>query len=346
MISTVGDARQTMAMQTRSRGFTIVELLIVIIVIGILATLVLVAYANVTDQAKTATIKSDIEGAVKTLASDRESGGGASYPATAALANGGKGLQASSGNTIVYDTSGSTYCVTVNNGKTSYYATNTTQTPQVGGCNIKAGLVGWWPLNGTPNAQAGYGNNGTISGTVTSVPGQSGQANGAYSFPGDSSAMIDTNTTFSLETYSFSLWTYQTLNGTYQTPLSETRDCCGTGYHGFELSTSYTANNLIHRLWKSDGTQTGASGGTTDLNSWDFFVGTYDGSTINLYKNGSLVTSSAYSGGVGTPTTTLKIGRMGIQPAGAFGGSIDDVHVYNRALSQAEVTSLYAAGAQ
>lgn len=48
-------------------GFTIVELLIVIIVIGILATLVLIAYTGVTDQAKDTKIKSDLNEIAKAI---------------------------------------------------------------------------------------------------------------------------------------------------------------------------------------------------------------------------------------------------------------------------------------
>jgi prepilin-type N-terminal cleavage/methylation domain-containing protein len=48
-----------------NRGFTITEMIVVIIVIGILATLVIVSYNGISRNARIATLKSDLDGAVK-----------------------------------------------------------------------------------------------------------------------------------------------------------------------------------------------------------------------------------------------------------------------------------------
>lgn len=67
------------------RGFTIVELLIVIVVIGILAAIVIVAYNGVTSQAKNSQYKTDANALVKVAeavnAGDGTNGG--SYPSGA-----------------------------------------------------------------------------------------------------------------------------------------------------------------------------------------------------------------------------------------------------------------------
>ena len=63
---------------------------------------------------------------------------------------------------------------------------------------------------------------------------------------------------------------------------------------------------------------------------------TYDGSLLVLYVNGVQVASKALSGTIQASTNPLWIG--GNQPYGEyFNGLIDDVRVYNRALSQAEI---------
>ena len=74
----------------------------------------------------------------------------------------------------------------------------------------------------------------------------------------------------------------------------------------------------------------------TPFGAWTYQALTYDGSTLRLYINGTLVASRAQTGAILSSTNPLWIG--GNQPWGEFfNGLIDEVRVYNRALSQAEV---------
>jgi hypothetical protein len=63
---------------------------------------------------------------------------------------------------------------------------------------------------------------------------------------------------------------------------------------------------------------------------------TYDLTTIRLYVNGSLAASTATTGGVTTSTGPLRIGGNSVWGE-YFAGLIDDVRVYNRALSAVEI---------
>jgi prepilin-type N-terminal cleavage/methylation domain-containing protein len=115
-----------------TRGFTIVELLIVIVVIAILAAIVIVAYNGIQQRAREATIKADLSNAAKKMAIDNTLNG--SYPLTAAAVDGGKGLPASSGTTYQFHSTGSTYCITGTNGTSTYTISDTATTPTSGGC--------------------------------------------------------------------------------------------------------------------------------------------------------------------------------------------------------------------
>jgi len=84
----------------KTSGFTIVELLIVIVVIGILAAITIVAYNGITTQATNASLSSDLKAATTKIEADKATTG--SYPASAAAADGGAGLKASPTNTISY----------------------------------------------------------------------------------------------------------------------------------------------------------------------------------------------------------------------------------------------------
>ncbi len=112
------------------RGFTIVELLIVIVVIGILAAIVIVAYNGITQRAHVAALQSDLSGAASQLEIDNVSNG--AYPADLSSA----GLKASPGTTYqyVYTSSSNSYCLTGTNSNVVYMVSAANPTPTVGVC--------------------------------------------------------------------------------------------------------------------------------------------------------------------------------------------------------------------
>ena len=74
------------------------------------------------------------------------------------------------------------------------------------------------------------------------------------------------------------------------------------------------------------------------MNTWSHLAATYDGSNIRLYLNGTLVRTVAATGNMTASTGALRIGGNSIWGE-YFAGLIDEAHVYNRALSAAEVTT-------
>ena len=65
---------------------------------------------------------------------------------------------------------------------------------------------------------------------------------------------------------------------------------------------------------------------------------TWDGTTVRLYVNGTQVSTAALTGTALASSSPLRIGGNGVWPEW-FSGLIDDVRVYNRALSAAEVVA-------
>jgi len=83
--------------------------------------------------------------------------------------------------------------------------------------------------------------------------------------------------------------------------------------------------------WKS------ASYEPIEPNKWHHIVGTYDGEALKAYRDGVLITSTPASGAPRSESRTLKIGR-GLSTF--FDGAVDDVRIYRRALTEAEIADL------
>lgn len=138
--------------KTRKYGFTIVELLVVIVVVGILAAIVLVAYNGVQNQAAAATLKSDLKNASTMLEIDKTTD--EIYPSSESEANSGKGLPKSSDTTYQYnrtddgddDYSDESYCLTATSSKTksAFHISSTTGGAiQEGACAGHMGYTEW-----------------------------------------------------------------------------------------------------------------------------------------------------------------------------------------------------------
>jgi len=215
-------------------------------------------------------------------------------------------------------------------GNTSGYSTVATVT-SLPGPSLPVGLVAAYGFNegaGTSVTDAsGNGNNGAIGTATWTAAGKFGQA---LTFNG-SSAMVTVNDAPSLD-----LTTGMTLEAwVYPTAVGWWRDVI------------YKGPNDIYYLMGSSNEDTPAVGGTfavteargassLPLNTWTHLVGTYDGGTLRLYVNGVQVGSQAQTGLISTSTGALTIGGDALYGQ-YFAGRIDEVRMYNRALTVLEI---------
>lgn len=103
--------------QVRNAGFTIVELLIVIVVIAILASIIVVGYSGAREQAMQSNVKTDLRAASAQVKVEKSNKG--KYPATQAEVDGGKGLKKSAGTTYQYVAGSTGYCISASSDRTS-----------------------------------------------------------------------------------------------------------------------------------------------------------------------------------------------------------------------------------
>ncbi len=114
------------------RGFTIVELLIVIVVIAVLAAITIVAYNGIQNRAKAGAAQSAASQAAKKVLSYAVLNSDA-YPADLSTA----GVSASGSTTFQYAVNNTTprsFCVTATTSNVSYYVSSSQTSPTVGGC--------------------------------------------------------------------------------------------------------------------------------------------------------------------------------------------------------------------
>ena len=152
-------------MKASRSGFTIVELLIVIVVIAILAAITIVAFSGIQQRARISAVSSGLSQTTKKLAEHIVDNTG--YPATLSTIGitdtGDVSYQYSVNNSV----SPATYCVTATSGTVSYRASSTSTTPTSGGCagHGVGGVAAITNLHTNPSAETnttGYaGANGT-----------------------------------------------------------------------------------------------------------------------------------------------------------------------------------------
>ncbi len=195
------------------------------------------------------------------------------------------------------------------------------------------------PLDGGSGTDlSGYGHDAVVSGAVMTA-GHDGAANGALLFDG-----VDDVATVASE---------PTLNPTQQVSLGLwVRPGALPDRESFLISHGSWQNR-----WKLSLTPNArarwtvrTTAGTVDVDAaapitsgaWVHLAATYDGTALKVYVNGQLSGQAPLTGLMAATDLPLMLGQMLPTDAGYnFAGSIDEVHVFNRALSDTEVLALY-----
>ena len=177
---------------------------------------------------------------------------------------------------------------------------------------------------------SGNGHTGTISGATWTTQGKFG---GALAFNGTNNWVTVASTSLLNLTSAMTLEAW-----VLPTATSGTRDVL------VKEGTNVDIYNLYARNWRGrpeanayiGGSNRTAEGVTLPSNTWTHLAGTYDGTTVRLFVNGTQVASAAISGTIATSSGPLSIGGNSLWGE-YFQGSIDEVRVYNRALTATEI---------
>ncbi|MDB6023703.1 MAG: hypothetical protein JWQ04_3560 [Pedosphaera sp.] len=213
--------------------------------------------------------------------------------------------------------------------------------------NLYFGLMAFYPFNGNANDAVGT-NNGIVFGATLSSD-RFGNTNQAYYFDGTTNyvQLPASAAVFGSQDFTISMW-FNPL--TYPDPTIPLQAACfliSKGQNNFELSTgsltSATGMDFLPRF--ASGNQWNTPASTYLTNIWQHVVAIYQPSTmgVEVFLNGiSLALTGPTNTPVGSDNSTPA--TLGLRTDGtlAFNGFLDEVRIYNRALSTNDVQQLYA----
>lgn len=326
--------------KNKQLGFTIVELLIVIVVIAILAAISIVAYNGIQQRAKSANLSSELSQVAKALDAYKQTNG--QYPAALQTAV----PNASSKLTYHFNSRSNTYCIDGVDGSARFSVRGNRLTPLEDDCTHQ-GLALWLPLNGTIDDMSGGETVLTAVGSPATTNGVKGVANSAYAFDGSNDIMyVDTSSVpTQLERFTVSLWMKGTGGGGTDYACGVYRSADNSiGASIFWIGTNTGQN--ISVAANGNFTQ-GASGIVANTSTWRNVVLVYAGGYQTGYVDGVQRTDT----NIGTITNNpdnnrISIGACRNSAYRDLTGAIDDVRIYNRALTAQEVTNLFTQGAE
>jgi len=209
---------------------------------------------------------------------------------------------------------------------------------------LRFGLIGWWTFNNASGTNfvdsSGSGNNAFATNAVLFGPGIIG------------AAMLATNGVFCGSNNASLHPAAITVSAWIKSAGSQVGNACivvdpiandtAPAYVSYALQVSTQPNWTVGTAVYNTLTATAAP----PTGQWMLLTGTYDGSSLScLYTNGVLCISGSVNGSLTYAPDQICIGWE--SPYGftrTFNGSIDDVRIYNRSLTAAEILLLYGGG--
>lgn len=209
---------------------------------------------------------------------------------------------------------------------------------------LDSGLVAYYPFTGNARDSSRNNNHGTVNG-ATLTTDRFDRANRAYLFGRNRYIEVPHSNSLAIRNQiSMSAWVNIANFDNPDSPLryaaimqKSGNQSHGGGDYQFGIPENSTSCGI-----STDGNYQGVSSTINlPLNQWHHLVYTWDGTVFKIYANKILVISKQVSGIIDNSQKALFIG-LDIDGASEwFGGKIDDIRIYNRAMTECEVSDLY-----
>jgi hypothetical protein len=212
-----------------------------------------------------------------------------------------------------------------------------------------SGLVGYWPFNGNANDESGNGNNGVVDG-ATLTADRMGSIQSAYNLDGINDYItIPDSPSLRLSNATISTWISYTSTSKMMLMVKHNLLNAYNANYAFEIN-EYTALKGPRVLGMYDNGNCNSYNWTnyhsnTDIgdNQWHHVVGTFGTDFLKIYIDGNFI------GQIATPNTAMNscsgsellLGRGWNGWPNWYNGKLDDLAIWNRVLTQQEITNLY-----
>lgn len=210
--------------------------------------------------------------------------------------------------------------------------------------DITSGLVAYYPFNGNSNDESGNGHDGIVNGAVLTND-RFGSLNSAYSFDGvDDYIQINNSESLNPQSISISAMVYaDTIPDGVKEIIRKDREG-GSGY-GEQYALYLVDDQIVWNALDLNPTLISTTNANLQIGIWYHVVATYDAAlhTVKIFLNGvPLITDTNVQGSIVASSTDLTIGSHPFYGYSyAWDGKIDDIRIYNRALTTFEVEGLY-----
>jgi hypothetical protein len=208
------------------------------------------------------------------------------------------------------------------------------------------GLVGWWPFNGNAQDESGNGNNGTVNG-ATLTADRFGNANKAYSFNGlDDYLQIMNSPSLDFTNGTINLW-FNTINQNISTLICKNsfQDATNESWHIYINENSAGTTNFAtkHNSFCSPGLgwEINSSSSFNIFSNSNMLTALVKTDTTFIFLNGNLINSFPVSNQIDNCLGDIQIARHWADDPRYYSGIIDDIGIWNRALTPQEISDLY-----
>jgi len=201
-------------------------------------------------------------------------------------------------------------------------------------------LIAYYPFNGNADDESGYGNHGTVMGPVLTSD-RFGVDSSAYEFDGLSTYITVPNSP-SLQSPTTELTQIAWINiyswgsGGFWGPVLMKSNSSANAFQ-YRLSVGTGGINTAINNWENAVNVFD----TLNFNNWYMVASTLKNDTVKVYVNGVYKGEGTLTGPISLDTKPLEIGRDTPGSTEVFHGKIDDIRIYNRALSESEIDTIY-----